>query len=75
MKIGNLVLLNDNSYLKEFFHGYCEIIDMKVFMKTIIYTIRTTYLINGEPYITTVTERDIKPVSEIRNNKLNELGI
>jgi hypothetical protein len=75
MKIGDRVLLNDNSYLKEFFTGYCEIIDMKVFMKATRYTIRTTYLINGKPNITTVTERDIKPVSEIRNDKLKELGI
>jgi hypothetical protein len=75
MKIGDRVLLNDNSYLKEFFTGYCEIIDMKVFMKATRYTIRTTYLINGKPNITTVTERDIKTVSEIRNDKLKELGI
>jgi hypothetical protein len=75
MKIGDRVLFKDDHYLKEFFHGYCEIIDVKVFMKSTRYTIRTTYLINGKPNITTVTERDIKPVSEIRNDKLKELGI
>jgi hypothetical protein len=75
MKVGDIVLFRDGHYLKEFFTGNCEIIDMKVFMKATRYTIRTTYLINGKHNLTTVTESDIKSVNEIRNDKLKELGI
>lgn len=75
MKVGDIVLFRDGHYLKEFFPGYCEIIDMKVFMRATRYTIRTTYFINGKPNLTTVTESDIKSVNEIRNDKLKELGI
>ena len=75
MKIGDIVLFRDGHYLKEFFTGHCEIIDMKVFMNTTRYHIRTTYLINGKPNLTIVTESDIKSVSKIRNDKLKELGI
>jgi len=75
MKIVDRILLNDNSYLKEFFTGYCEIIDMKVFMGTVLYNIRTTYLIDGQKHLIFVKKVDIKPINEIRNYKLKELGI
>jgi hypothetical protein len=75
MKIGDIVLFKDDHYLKEFFTGYCEIIDIKLFMRATRYQIRTTYLINGKPHLTIVTKSDIKSVSEIRNDKLKELGI
>jgi hypothetical protein len=75
MIVGDIVLFREDHYLKEFFTGNCEIIEIKSFMNTTRYTISTTYLINGKPNITIVTESDIKSVSEIRNDKLKELGL
>lgn len=78
MKVGDIVLVNDDCYLKEFFEGPCEIIEMHFFNitnKPTKYSIRTTYLINDKPNLTHVCETDIKLISDIRNNKLKELGI
>lgn len=79
MKVGDIVLVNDNCYLKEFFTGPCEIIEIKVsnFATTRLtrYLIRTTYHINGKPNLTNLTETEIKTIDEIRDNKLKELGI
>ena len=75
MKVGDIVLVNDDCYLKEFFEGPCEIIEIKVTTKLTRYLIRTTYLINGKPNLTNLTETEIKTIDEIRNNKLKELGI
>jgi hypothetical protein len=75
MKIGDIVLVNDDCYLKEFFTGPCEIIEIKVTYRLTRYQIRTTYLINGKPNLTILTETEMKNISEIRNNKLKELGI
>lgn len=75
MKVGDIILVNDDCYLKEFFEGPCEIIEIKVTTKLPRYLIRTTYLINGKPNLTNLTETEIKTIDEIRNNKLKELGI
>lgn len=75
MKLGDIVLVNDNCYLKEFFTGPCEIIEIKVTTRLTRYLIRTTYPINGKPNLTNLTETEIKTITEIRNNKLKELGI
>lgn len=85
MKLGDIILLKDDSYLKESLAGPCEIIEikdvtfrhapkdsMKYFKR---YKIRTTYLIDGQQHITIVRENDITPISEIRDKKLKELGI
>lgn len=75
MQVGDIVLVKDECYLKEFFTGTCEIIEIKLFMISTRYQIKTTYLIDGKPHLTILTENEIKPISEIRNNKLKELGI
>lgn len=75
MKVGDIILVNDNCYLKEFFTGSCEIIEIKVTTRLTRYLIRTTYHINGKPNLTNLTETEIKTITEIRNNKLKELGI
>lgn len=88
MKVGDIVVLkNDYDYTlpqSQVLTGPCEIIEikdnlfhapkdsMKYFKR---YTIRTTYLIDGQQHITIVREIDITPISEIRDKKLKELGI
>ena len=86
-----VVLKNDYNYTlpqSQVLTGPCEIIEIKDgFRHNLIhapkdsmkyfkrYTIRTTYLIDGQQHITIVREIDITPISEIRDKKLKELGI
>jgi hypothetical protein len=73
MEIGDIVILKEDSFLKEYFPGYCEIIGTKTIMRELRYNIKTIDFINGSQNITLSYENDIIPIVRIRNEKLNKL--
>jgi len=73
MEIGDIVILKEDSFLKEYFPGYCEIIDTITIMRELRYSIRTIDFINGSQNITLSYEKDIIPIVRIRNEKLKQI--
>lgn len=80
MNIGDTVRINPKHYLSEIFKGTCIIDDLKVFQfrpnKPNRYHIKT---INknkeGSHLMTWVDENEIISISDIRNQKLKQLGL
>jgi hypothetical protein len=76
MKVGDLVRLKKEHYLSEIFDTNCQIHEVKKFQirinKESRYHIRT---ISGELKWVWVNESELDRISEIRNDKLKELGI
>lgn len=76
MKVGDIVRLKKQHYLSEIFNTNCEIHEVKKFQirtnKEPRYHIRT---ISGELKWVWVDESELDRISEIRVEKLNELGI
>ena len=73
MEIGDIVILKEDSFLKEYFPSYCEIIDTRTIMRELRYSIRTIDFINGSQNITLSYENDIIPIVRIRNEKLKQI--
>jgi hypothetical protein len=73
MEIGDIVILKEDSFLKEYFPGYCEIIETRTIMRELRYSIRTIDFIYGKQNITLSYANDIIPIVGIRNEKLNKL--
>ena len=73
MEIGDIVILKQDSFLKEYFPSYCEIIDTRTIMRELRYSIRTIDFINGSQNITLSYENDIIPIVRIRNEKLKQI--
>jgi hypothetical protein len=73
MEIGDIVILKEDSFLKEYFPGYCEIIETRTIMRELRYSIRTIDFIYGSQNITLSYANDIIPIVRIRNEKLNKL--
>jgi hypothetical protein len=73
MEIGDIVILKEDSFLKEYFPGYCEIIEIRTIMRELRYSIRTIDFIYGKQNITLSYANDIIPIVRIRNEKLNKL--
>lgn len=73
MEIGDIVIVKEDSFLKDYFPGYCEIIETITIMRELRYSIRTIDFINGSQNITLSYENDIIPIVRIRNEKLNKL--
>jgi hypothetical protein len=73
MKIGDIVIIKKDNYLKRYFPGYCEIIDTITIMRELRYSIRTIDFINGSQNITLSYEKDIIPIVRIRNEKLKQI--
>lgn len=73
MKIGDIVIIKKDNYLKRYFPGYCEIIDTRTIMRELRYSIRTIDFINGSQNITLSYEKDIIPIVRIRNEKLKQI--
>jgi hypothetical protein len=76
MKVGDLVRLKKDHHLSEIFDGNCIIHEISNFpiasKKLARYHIKT---ITGELKWAWVYERELDEISEIRNDKLKELGI
>jgi hypothetical protein len=73
MEIGDIVIVKEDSFLKEYFPGYCEIIETRTIMRELRYSIRTIDFINGSQNITLSYANEIIPIVRIRNEKLNKL--
>lgn len=73
MEIGDIVIVEEKYWLKEYFPGYCEIIATKTIMRELRYSIRTIDFIYGKQNITLVHEREIIPIVKIRNEKLKQI--
>lgn len=73
MEIGDIVILKENHWLKEYFPSYCEIIEIRTIMRELRYSIRTIDFINGKQNITLLHENDILPIVKIRNEKLKQI--
>jgi hypothetical protein len=73
MEIGDIVIVKEDSFLKDYFPGYCEIIETRTIMRELRYSIRTIDFINGSQNITLSYANDIIPIVRIRNEKLNKL--
>ena len=73
MIIGDIVILKKDNYLKKYFPGYCEIIEIRTTMRELRYSIRTIDFIYGKQNITLVNENEVIPIVKIRNEKLNKL--
>ncbi len=73
MKIGDIVSLKEFHPLKAFITGNCIIDDKtKLYKGTHRYHIKT---LSGELKMTWVVQSEVDCVSNIRDNKLKELGI
>ena len=73
MEIGDIVIVKEDSFLKDYFPGYCEIIETRTIMRELRYSIRTIDFIYGKQNITLSYANDIIPIVRIRNEKLNKL--
>lgn len=73
MGIGDIVIIKKDNYLKEYFPGYCEIIEIRTIMRELRYSIRTIDFIYGKQNITLANENEIIPIVKIRNEKLNQI--
>ena len=73
MEIGDIIIIKKDNYLKEYFPGYCEIIEIRTIMRELRYSIRTIDFIYGKQNITLVHENEIIPIVKIRNEKLNQI--
>lgn len=73
MEIGDIVIIKKDNYLKEYFPGYCEIIEIRTIMRELRYSIRTIDFIYGKQNITLANENEIIPIVKIRNEKLNQI--
>jgi hypothetical protein len=75
MKVGDIIRLKKEHYLSEIFCDNCIIDDIVVF--TIKSEKKTRYHIRSmrELKWTWVCESEVDKISEIRNDKLKELGI
>ena len=73
MEIGDIVIIKKDNYLKEYFPGYCKIIEIRTIMRELRYSIRTIDFIYGKQNITLVHEREIIPIVKIRNEKLKQI--
>jgi hypothetical protein len=76
MKVGDIVRLKKEHYLSEIFDANCEIHEVKKFQirtdKKPRYHIKT---ISGELKWVWVDESELDRISEIRNEKLEKIGI
>ena len=73
MEIGDIVIVEEKYWLKEYFSGYCEIIGTKTIMRELRYNIKTIDFIDGKQHVTLVHENEIIPIVRIRNEKLNQI--
>lgn len=73
MEIGDIVIVDEKYWLKEYFPGYCEIIGTKTIMRELRYNIKTINFINGKQNKTLVHEKEIIPIVKIRNEKLKQI--
>lgn len=73
MEIGDIVIVDEKYWLKEYFPGYCEIIEIRTIMRELRYSIRTIDFIYGKQNITLAHERELIPIVKIRNEKLNQI--
>ena len=73
MEIGDIIIIKKDNYLKEYFPGYCEIIEIRTIMRELRYSIRTIDFIYGKQNITLAHEREIIPIVKIRNEKLKQI--
>ena len=80
MKVGDIVRLKEEHHLSTFLVGYCIVDDVRKFQirvnKKNRYHIKTLNKnSDGEHSMTWIYEDEVISISEIRNLKLNELGI
>ncbi len=79
MKIGDIVRFKEDNYFSKIIEGQCIIDDIKTFQfsnKPTRYHIKTLNKdSDGSCRMTWVDENEIVSISDIRNKKLNDLGI
>jgi len=80
MKVGDIVRLKEEHHLSAFLVGYCIVDDVRKFQIRVNrknrYHIKTLNKnSDGSHSMTWVDEDEVISISEIRNLKLNELGI
>jgi hypothetical protein len=80
MKVGDIVRFKEEHYLSHVIKGYCIVDDLKIFQfrpnKPNRYHIKTLNKDSVGSYsMAWVDEHEIISISDIRENKLNQLGI
>ena len=80
MKVGDIVRLKEEHHLSTFLVGYCIVDDVRKFQIRVNrknrYHIKTLNKnSDGEHSMTWIDEDEVISISDIRNLKLNELGI
>ena len=80
MKVGDIVRLKEEHYLSNFLEGPCIVDDVRKFQIRVNrknrYHIKTLNKnLDGSHSMTWIDEHEVISISDIRDSKLNELGI
>lgn len=78
MKVGDIVKLKEEHHLSELIPGLCVVDEVRKFSfgrTPNRYHIKTLNTSDGSHRMTWVEEKEIISISEIRQERLNELGI
>lgn len=75
LDIGDIVEIVKGHHLKEFFLGNCVIDDKVIMFNKTRYHIKYLDTKSGQEHMTWVFESEIDMISEIRNEKLQQLGL
>jgi hypothetical protein len=78
IQIGNIVRLKEEHHLSELIPGLCVVDEVRKFSfgkRPNRYHIKTLNTSDGSHRMTWIEEKEIISISEIRQERLNELGI
>lgn len=75
MKVGDIVILKEDHWLREQLPGYCEIVEIKNVPLIMEYNINILTLdsTNGNKTGVWVKESELIPIAKVRNEKINKI--